>query len=635
MTSTGTIPHRRLFALCGLAAVLGLAGGAAAWALLHLVRGLTNLALLHTWSWADADLGTMDRTPWVVLAAVAGSGVVALLARWAPVIRGHGIPEAMEAVLTKQSRIAPRTAVAKPLSAAVAIGTGGPFGAEGPIIVTGGALGSMIGQVLPVSPAERKTLLAAGAAAGMAATFGAPVAAVALAVELLLFELSARSLLPLVVAASVAGATHGALISDGPVFPLPAVGSIGLGALPWFAALGLAAGLVAAGVCRGFFAVEDAYRRLPIPSAWHPVVGALVWASLGLIDPRVLGIGFGTVREVLTGNLAAWTLLGLCLLKLVVWWLALGSGTSGGTLAPLLLIGGAFGGFVGAVAEPLLPGELGPAPFAVAGMAAVFGASTRASFTAAIFLVELTGEIHLALPLLLACALADLVARGLLRESLMTEKLARRGLRVGLGYRVDALDTATVAQVMTRDVVTVPASAGVGDARRAARRSGHSAFPVVSGGGPRPGAGSVGNSTVGDSTVGDSTVDGSPAGGSGVAGNGAGGPGPGGGLGGALGGLGGGRPLVVGLVGRSELFTDVPDDQPVTSVASSDVVTVRPDATALEALGLMLEEGVDHLPVLEGGRLAGICTRTDLLSVRRRHFDEERRQPGWRPRLLR
>jgi chloride channel protein, CIC family len=572
MTGSSVHPHRRLFVLCGLATLLGLAGGGAAWVLLHLIRLLTNLALLHRWSWADTDLGDLDRTPWVVLVAVAGAGVVALLARWAPVIRGHGIPEAMEAVLTKQSRIAPRTAVAKPLSAAVAIGTGGPFGAEGPIIVTGGALGSLVGQVLPVSPAERKTLLAAGAAAGMAAIFGAPVAAVALAVELLLFELSARSLLPLVVAASVAGATHGALVQHGPVFPLPDLGPLGLDALPWFAGLGLVAGLVATGVCRGFFAVENAYRRLPVAEAWHPVIGVLAWASLGLIDPRVLGIGFGTIRQVLAGDLTTMALLGVCLLKLVVWWLALGSGTSGGTLAPLLLVGGAFGGFVGALVEPALPAGLAPSAFAVAGMAAVFGASTRATFTSAVFLVELTGQLNLALPLLLACGLADLVARGLLTESLMTEKLARRGLRVGLGYRVDVLDTTTVASVMTRSVVTVAAAGTVGQVRQAVHRSGHSAFPIVGGDG-----------------------------------------------------------RVVGLVSRADLLAGVDDGAPVSEVASADVVTTSPQATALDALRLMLDEHVEHLPVLDGDRLAGICTRTDLLSARQRHFEDERQQPGWRP----
>jgi chloride channel protein, CIC family len=294
-------------------------------------------------------------------------------------IRGHGIPEAMEAVLTKQSRVSPRTAIAKPLSAAVAIGSGGPFGAEGPIIVTGGALGSLLGQVLHVSPSERKVLLASGAAAGMAATLGAPLAAVVLAIELLLFEFSTRAFVPLVVATSVAGAVHAAAFGFGPLFTVPHHDFAGLAQLPWFAGLGVFCGLLATVIAKGLFVVERAYRRLPVDDRWHLMLGALVWASLGLLVPRALGVGYDVIDDALAGRPAVGTLAALAVGKLVIWWVALASGTSGGTLAPILLISSCAGGLVGHAVHALAPGVgVSPTTFALVAMAATFGAATRA-----------------------------------------------------------------------------------------------------------------------------------------------------------------------------------------------------------------------------------------------------------------
>ncbi len=337
------IPHLRLAAL---AAVIGLAAGGAAWVLVHLIALFTNLFLFQQWGWEMPDFRDLDRSPLIVVVAVLGAAIVTLLARWSPVIRRHGIPEAMEAILMRQSRIAPRTAVAKPLSAAVAIGTGGPFGAEGPIIVTGGALGSLLGQVLHVSASERKILLASGAAAGMAVTFGAPLAAVVLALELLLFEFSTRAFVPLVVASSLAGAVPAAAFGAGPLFSVPVRDFAGLTQLPWFALLGVACGLLATLIARGLFAVEHAYRRLPVSEAWHPVIGAVAWASLGLLVPRALGVGYDVIDDALAGRLALGTLAALAIGKLVIWWLALASGTSGGTLAPILIISSCAGGLV-------------------------------------------------------------------------------------------------------------------------------------------------------------------------------------------------------------------------------------------------------------------------------------------------
>lgn len=568
-------PPRRLVVLTCLAAGLGLAGGLAAFVLVRLIALLTNLALLHRVGWRLPSFARHPPGLAVVPAALVGALVVALLARWSPVIRGHGIPEAMEAVLARQSRISPRAALAKPVSAAVAIGTGGPFGAEGPIIVTGGALGSLVGQVVPVSPNERKILLAAGAAAGMAATFGAPLAAVILAIELLLFEFSTRAFVPLVVAASVAAGVHSAIFGPSPLFHVPAHEYAGLEKLPLYAGLGAACGLLATVIAKGLFVAEAAFRRLPVGEFWHPMLGALGFAAVGLAVPRALGVGYDSISDVLAGRLALGALAALAAAKLVAWWVALASGTSGGTLAPILLISASCGALLGAAADRVAPGAVAVGAFAVVAMAATFGAATRASFTAIVFIFELTRDYQVILPLMVATVVADLVARALLGQSLMTEKLARRGLRVSSDYSVDVLGMHSVGDVMTTEVETLPSSSSVGEARRRFALRRHSAYPLVDGAG-----------------------------------------------------------RCVGIVSRVDLLGgDAPDDTPLSEVASSQVVAVRPDDSLLTALQRMLEEGVEHLPVLVDEELVGICTRSDILGARRRQFEHDVVQAGWRQSL--
>ncbi|HEX6785589.1 MAG TPA: chloride channel protein [Acidimicrobiales bacterium] len=570
-------PPRRLLLLSALAATVGLAAGGAAWVLIRTIAVLTNALLFHRWGTALPSFSELPRGPGVVLVAIAGGAAVTLLARWSPIIRGHGIPEAMEAVLVRRSRIAPRTAVAKPLSAALAIGTGGPFGAEGPIIVTGGAIGSLVGQVIHVSASERKILLACGAAAGMAATFGTPLAAVVLAIELLLFEFSPRALIPLVVATSVAGGVHAALFGDGPLFAVPAHGFSGLPQLPLFAILGLCCGLLAVGVSRGLFAVEGLFRRLPVGVAWHPIIGAAIWASLGLLVPRALGVGYDVIEDAVAGRLAIATLLALVVGKLVIWWIALGSGTSGGTLAPILIISSCFGALAGQVLAQAAPGlGVAPSAFALVAMAATFGAAARAPFAAIIFLFELTRDYNAILPLMLATVLADLLARRLVEHSIMTEKLARRGVSVPGAYHPDPLRATPVRTVMQRDVVTIDADADLAEAERVLARSGHDALPVIDDAG-----------------------------------------------------------ALVGIVSPGDLLEPGLDPgSPVARIAIRDVVVVGADESVYAALSRMVEEGVDHLPVVDADRLVGICTRADLLQVRIRELDQERVERGWLPARL-
>lgn len=574
MISTRRSAAVRACFLSFLAALLGLAGGGAAWLLLHLIGVISNVALLHQWGWTLPSLRHFHPDASLVLVAMAGGLFVSLLAKWSPVIRGHGIPEAMEAVLEKQSRISPRAAVAKPISAAVAIGTGGPFGAEGPIIVTGGALGSLVGQFVKVSPSERKILLASGAAAGMAATFGTPLAAVVLAIELLLFEFSTRALVPLVVSSSLAAGVHAAIFGTGPLFSVPHHSYSGIELLPVFLVLGIACGLLAVVVCKGLYAIESGFRRLPIGQFWHPILGALGFALIGLAVPRALGVGYDAINDVLADRIALGALALLLAAKLVAWWIALGSGTSGGTLAPILLVSGAFGGLFGAAVNEVAPGlHLSPGAVALVAMAATFGAATRATFTAIVFAFELTRDYNAILPLMLATVVADLVSAALLDHGLMTEKLARRGLEVPTGYEPDVLRSTRVGEAMTATVEVLPADATAATARERLKATGHSAYPIVDAAG-----------------------------------------------------------RCTGIVTRGDLLAHPESSAtPVGAFASTDVVSVTPDASLLDVLERMVEEGIDHLPVVDrDNHLVGICTRTDILRARSRHLVHERVQPGWR-----
>lgn len=567
---------RRLSLLTAIAALLGVAGGAAAWVLVHLIGLITNAALFHELSTEARPMTDLDPGWPLFVTAVGGAFLISCLARWAPLIRGHGIPEAMEAVLTKQSRIAPRTAIAKPISAAIAIGTGAPFGAEGPIIVTGGSIGSLLGQVIRITPSERKILLAAGAAAGMSATFGAPLAAVVLAIELLLFEFSVRAFVPLVVAAAVAGGMHSALFGEGPLFQVPSHDFAGLDVLPAFVLLGASCGVLAVLISRGLFFVEDLYRRLPISDFWHPVIGAIGFATVGLFVPRALGVGYDAIDDVLNARLAVGTVAALALGKLIAWWLALGSGTSGGTLAPILLMSASFGTVVGDGLNHVLPGaDIAIGAFAVVAMAATFGAATQATFTAIVFVFELTRDYDVILPLMLATVVADLIYSAANRDSLMTEKLRRRGLHVGRHYGVDPFTNVRVDEIMTDQVDTFMQTETVGEARTRFATGRHGAYPVIDGG------------------------------------------------------------RLVGIVTRGDVLrNDCDDAAPLIDHASLQVVTVAPRDTAQTALRIMVDERIEHVPVVDADQqLVGICTRTDLLKVRRRQLDLERPQDGLAARL--
>jgi H+/Cl- antiporter ClcA/CBS domain-containing protein len=448
-----------------LAAAIGLVAGLVAYALYKLIGLFTNLFFFHQWSTTFRSVGSHHLGAWVILVPVVGGLIVGVMAKYgSSKIKGHGIPEAMEAVLTNRSRIEPKVAILKPISAAIAIGTGGPFGAEGPIIQTGGAIGSLVGQVLHTTAVERKVLLACGAAAGMSATFNTPIAGVILAIELLLFEFKSRSFIPLVIASTLATAVHMQLLGVGPMFQVSAMDFGIPHALPFYLLLGPICGLAAVGLSKTLYWVEDLFEKLPFDELWWPAIGALALGIVGFFVPRVFGVGYDTIGDILNGHLVWKILLVVMIAKFAVLVISLGSGTSGGLLAPTFMWSAAMGGMFAMVANRAFPSaHLSPGAFALVAMGAVFGAASRAAFSFIIFAFEITRDYNSVLPLMLVAVIADGVAMLFMpTSSIMTEKLARRGLRVHQDYEADALTQATVGETMEKDAPFIAADTKVG-----------------------------------------------------------------------------------------------------------------------------------------------------------------------------
>ncbi len=563
----------RTLQVCGLAILLGIVAAFVAQLLVALIALITNLAFFGRFSFATASpADAVPQLGWFVVAIpMVGAVIVGFMARYgSKAIRGHGIPEAMEQVLTNESRIPARVTFLKPLSSAIAIGTGGPFGAEGPIIATGGALGSVVGQFLRTTTAERKTLLAAGAAAGMAATFGSPVSAVLLAIELLLFEFRPQSIIPVALAACSATAIRMAFDGVEPMFAMTNLQQPSVAALGCYFLLGGIMGVVAVVVTRIVYLVEDGFERLPIHWMWWPTLGAVVVGVVGYFAPNTLGVGYYNISNILSDRLPLSALAFLCGMKFISWAIALGSGTSGGTLAPLFTIGGGIGALIGAAVVGLAPGlGVDVRIAALVGMAAIFSGASRAMLASAVFAFETTLQPLGLLPLLGGCATAYLTSSLLMRNSIMTEKIARRGVRTPGEYEADALDQFHVRDVMSTSVVTLRAEQSLAEVREwvATGQAGtsHQGFPVVDQHGRLMGV--VTQRDLRDSAVGD-------------------------------------RQQLSEVVRRSPKF-------------------VYDDCTVRQAADHMVNHNIGRLPVLrrgQGAELVGIVTRSDVLSTYRRRI---------------
>ncbi|MCY1082335.1 chloride channel protein [Archangium lansingense] len=563
----------RLVLISGLCILVAIGAGLVAQLLGALISFITNLVFFGRVSLHEASPAEHTRGLWVLVIPVLGALVVGVMARYgSKAIRGHGIPEAMEQVLLNRSRIPPRVTFLKPLSSAVAIGTGGPFGAEGPIIATGGALGSLLGQVLKVTADERKVLLAAGAGAGMAATFGAPVSAVLLSIELLLFEFRPRSVIPVALATCTATAVRLAFVGGAPAFEMPDVAAPGGGALAFYIGMGALIGVASVIATRAVYRIEDAFEKLPIHWMWWPALGAIAVGVVGWFEPRTLGVGYSNIEDIISGRFVGMAALVFCLLKFTSWSIALGSGTSGGTLAPLFTIGGGLGSALGALAVWLVPGlGVDVRIAALVGMAAIFAGASRALLTSVVFAFETTRQPMGLLPLLGGCAAAYLVSSLLMRHSIMTEKLVRRGARVPMEYSADVLANTLVAAHGLRPVVTLAAEDTVAQARAWLAGGGastrHQGFPVVDGAG-----------------------------------------------------------RLVGVVTRRELLEgDGIEGLHVRELIRKPPAVVFDDSTLREAADHMVREDVGRLPVVKREApwtVVGILTRSDLLAAHRRRLEE-------------
>jgi chloride channel protein, CIC family len=576
----------RLGLISAFAAVIGLLAGGVAFVLYRLIGFFTNLFFFHRIDDQFTSARLNHLGPWVIVTPVIGGLIVGFMAKYgSPKIKGHGIPEAMEAVLINRSRIQPRVAILKPISAAIAIGTGGPFGAEGPIIQTGGAIGSLVGQVLHTTAAERKVLLACGAAAGMSATFNTPIAGVILAIELLLFEFKSRSFIPLVIASTLATAVHMQLLGAGPMFTVAPMDFHIPNALPFYLLLGLLCGLAAVGFSKLLYWVEDQFEKLPVDELWWPAIGALGLGIIGYFVPRVLGVGYDTISDILNGQLALKLLIIVMLAKSVALVISLGSGTSGGLLAPMFMSSAAMGGGFALAVNYVWPSaHLSPAAFALVAMGAVFGAASRATFAFIIFAFEITRDYNAVLPLMLVSVLADGVAMWMMpRSSIMTEKLARRGLRIHQDYEADVLQVLSVSEVMDKNPPLIPAKTSVSDlADRIARRDPavvrHEGLFLVDEGGKLQGL-----ITRGDILRALETADGA-----------------------AL---------------------------PAIEAGSRELVVSYPDESLSDAAAKMLAVNVGRLPIVERGdpsKIVGYLGRHAIMAARLRRFEEEHvREPGW------
>jgi CIC family chloride channel protein len=418
--------------------------------LVSIIDFFTNISFFGTFSMEHSSPANNSLGLFVIVIPVIGGLIVGLMAFYgSQAIRGHGIPEAMEQILTNQSKIKPAITYLKPLSAAISIGTGGPFGAEGPIIATGGAFGSTIGQLSKISDNERKILLAAGATAGMSAIFGSPVAAIFLAIELLLFEFSPRSIIPVAIACATGAAGHHFLFGAEPVFSMQDVAMPGNLGITVYSILGIMMGLLSVIASKAVYLIEDAFEKIPFHWMWWPAIGGLVVGVIGYFAPNTMGVGYENITLLLTGSTTLYVLLSLCLLKFISWAIALGSGTSGGTLAPLLTIGGAAGALFGKCIIHYFPGSGITVPVAaLVGMSSMFAGASRALLTSIIFSIETTSQSNAILPLLSASLVSYFVSFLLMRNSIMTEKISRRGIKTPHSYEPDILEKISVEQVV-------------------------------------------------------------------------------------------------------------------------------------------------------------------------------------------
>jgi H+/Cl- antiporter ClcA len=559
----------RLLTVSLLAVAVGALSAFVALALLKLIGLFTNIFFYQRiQSDMVSPLGH-HLGPFVVVIPAIGGLIIGLMARYGSErIRGHGIPEAIEAILLNGSRVEPKVAVLKPISSAISIGSGGPFGAEGPIIMTGGAFGSMAAQFFHLTSTERKTLLVAGAAGGMAATFASPIAAAMLAAELLLFEWKPRSLVPVALASTTAAVIRRYLLGLGPLFPVPQHPAvISPEGLFYCAVAGLLAGLLSSFLTNFVYWSEDSFFKLPIHWMWWPAIGGLLIGLGGWLFPEALGVGYETIGALLQGDVPFRLIIGILCVKSAIWALALGSGTSGGVLAPLLMMGAALGG----VESMFFPHE-GAGFWQLISMGAILGGTMRVPFTAVIFVLELTRDFNAFLPLFLAVVVAYAFTVLTMKRSILTEKISRRGFHLSREYAIDPLEILFVREVMRTNMVAFHHDISMDDLSRRIQsaHSGQHLYPIVS--------------DAGD---------------------------------------------LEGVMTRGDLHRVQQGSLSMKDAIKRRVVTAYPDEPLRLVVYRMAETGLTRMPVVEREdplKLVGMISLTDLLRARTRDLEEERRR---------
>lgn len=569
-------PSLSILKMSAMSVVIGVFGAIIAWILYRLIGLVTHIAFAGQWNFAFVQPSSLHPAWWVILLApVAGGLIVGLMARYGSErIRGHGIPEALEAILFRRSKMMAKVAVLKPLSSAIAIGTGGAFGAEGPIIMTAGAVGSLFGQFFYLTSMERRTLLVAGACAGMAATFATPIAATLVAVELLLFEFRPRSTIPVAIACFVAAALRPFLIGPGPLFPLDFVFRLRLADLGMAAVCGLFAGMFATVITAAVYWVEDRFNKLPLHWMWWPAIGALAVGIGGLIEPRALGVGYDVIGQLITGKLVGIAILFFMIAKSLMWVVYLGSGTSGGVLAPLLALGAGLGGLEAIVfPEPHLLWPL-------LGMCAILAGMMRMPFTAIMFALELTHDASALPALLVACVIAYGTSVFLMKRSILTEKVARRGFSIFREYSVNRLELTPARDVMSTEITSIPGDLTLREAanRYFGRDQQYRAYPVLDA-----------------------------------------------------------KHAVLGVLTRQEIArlseTDPEGERRLRELMTAEPVVAFPDESCQSIAIRAAVEKLDRIPVVDAGTraLLGMVTRYDLLKPYMQYHEDERlRERGFR-----
>ena len=549
-----------------LAVLIGLGGGLGAVAFRWLIDAFRHLFL-------DKGVELLGH-PYLLplVPAIGGLLVGFLVLRWAREARGHGVPEVMAAVATEDGRIRPRVAIIKSLASALCIGSGGSVGREGPIVQIGSALGSSVGQLFGLSDQRLKILVGCGAAAGISATFNAPLAGVIFALEVILGDFTISAFSPIIISSVLATALSRHMIGNEPAFSVPQYHSVSPFELFYYAILGILVGIATVGFTRFLYKMEDGFDRLRISEYIKPVIGGFLVGGIGIFFPQVLGVGYDAITEVVQNHTGLSFVIALLLAKFLATSLTLGSGGSGGIFAPSLFMGAMLGGIFGTAVHTLSPGLTAePGAYALVGMGAFVAGTTHAPLTAMLILFELTDDYKIILPLMLATTISTLIAKWIESESIYTLKLSRRGLRINQGIDISILESIRVRDILNRDVVSIKPGTSLGEIVDLLQQSEFTDFPVIENG-----------------------------------------------------------QVLRGLVSFQDIRPVITRDELYSLLIAADFMcgdppTIREGDSLLDALKVFTQNDIYHLPVVNGTeyhRLVGIITRSRLME----RYDEEIRR---------